>query len=91
MDQMLTLFKDTFLELKSVGDEIGIHIHTWKWNFELSRWTQTTIPEEETEIVFDSVKLFQKKTGLCTTLRQNGLEYDEQRNNESIRCKRVDS
>src|SRR5450759_4398273 len=46
-DQMLRLFKEKILELKSAGDEIGIHIHTWSWNSGLSKWVQTTNPANE--------------------------------------------
>jgi len=62
-DMMLTLSKKKILELKSMGDEIGIHIHTWLWNSELSNWVQTINPEDETRIVLDSLEMFKKHLG----------------------------
>jgi hypothetical protein len=64
-DQMLVLFRDKILELKSNGDEIGIHIHTWSWDSELSKWVQTTNPADETKIVFDSVGMFKRNLGFA--------------------------
>jgi hypothetical protein len=63
LDQMLTLFRDKILELKSIGDEIGIHIHTFSWNPELSKWVQTTNPAYETKIVLNSLEMFKKNIG----------------------------
>jgi hypothetical protein len=64
-DQMLVLFRDKILELKSSGDEIGIHIHTWSWDIELSKWVQTTNPVDETKIVFDSISVFKRNMGFA--------------------------
>lgn len=64
-DQMLTLFRDRIMEFKSSGDEIGIHIHTWSWDPTLSKWVQTTNPDYETKIVFDSVELFKRNLGFA--------------------------
>lgn len=62
-DQMLTLFRDRILKLKSIGDEIGIHIHTFSWNPELSKWVQTTDPAYETKIVRKSLRMFKRNLG----------------------------
>ena len=62
-DQMLTLFKEKVFELKSSGDEIGIHIHTWSWNTKLSKWVQTTNPADEIKIVLDSMNTFRRTLG----------------------------
>lgn len=62
-DQMLALFRDKILELKSNGDEIGIHIHTWVWDAELFKWVQTMNPEYETKIVLDSLAMFKRNLG----------------------------
>lgn len=63
LDQMLTLFRDKILELKSIGDEIGIHIHTFSWDPELSKWVQTTNPAYETKIVLNSLAMFRRNLG----------------------------
>jgi hypothetical protein len=65
MNQMLTLFKNEIFELKSLGDEIGIHIHTLTWNSEFSKWVQATNPEDERKTVFDSVEMFKKNLGFA--------------------------
>jgi hypothetical protein len=62
-DQMLSLFKDKVFELKSAGDEIGIHIHTWVWDAKLTKWIQTTNPDLEEKIVIDSLHAFKKSLG----------------------------
>jgi hypothetical protein len=91
-DQMLTLFKEKILELKSAGDEIGIHIHTWFWDSNLFKWVQTTNPADETKIVLDSLGMFKRNLGfapfsvrmgwdamsnaIMQTLDANGLKVD---------------
>jgi hypothetical protein len=60
---MLTLFRDKILELKSIGDEIGIHIHTFSWDPESSKWVQTTNPAYETKIVLNSLAMFRRNLG----------------------------
>lgn len=62
-DGMVTAFRDDILALKSKGDEIGIHIHTWGWSQGSSRWVQTTDPDDERRTVFDSVQMFKKTLG----------------------------
>ena len=62
-DSMLELFRNEILELKSNGDEVGIHIHTWVWDQELSKWVQTKDPKHEIEIVLRSLDMFRKKLG----------------------------
>jgi len=64
-DTMLTLSKKKILELKSIGDEIGIHIHTWYWNSNLSKWVQTINPAEEVKIVLDSLEMFKRHLGFA--------------------------
>lgn len=91
-DKMLTQSKDMILELKSIGDEIGIHIHTWSWNVDLSKWIQTTKASDEIRIVTDSIRLFNKRLGftplsarmgwtamsnaIMNTLNSNGVLVD---------------
>jgi hypothetical protein len=60
---MINLFAKELCRLRSQGDEIGIHIHTFVWNERLSKWVQTTDSRRETEIVHHSVKLFKNKLG----------------------------
>lgn len=62
-DQMLTLYKSNLLELKRQGNEIGIHIHTYCWNTDLSRWVQTKDPIEEENIVSTSILRFKTVLG----------------------------
>lgn len=64
-DSMLELFRNEMLELKSDGDEVGIHIHTWVWDQELSKWVQTKDPKHEIEIVLRSLDMFRKKLGFA--------------------------
>ena len=59
-DEMLTLYREKILKLKSLGDEIGIHIHTWVWDSTLAQWKQTLDPDEESKIVVNSLSLFKK-------------------------------
>ena len=91
-DGMLTLCKDMILELKSIDDEIGIHIHTWSWDDDLSKWIQTTKPSDEVRIVANSLKMFEKHLGftplsvrmgwtamsnaIMNTLNSNGILAD---------------
>jgi hypothetical protein len=62
-DGMLELFKNEIIELRSNGDEVGIHIHTWAWDQELSKWVQTKDAKQEIEIVLRSLDMFRKKLG----------------------------
>ena len=62
-DSMLDLFRDEILELKSNGNEIGIHIHTFSWDSELSKWVQTKNAKRERKIVRRSIDMFQRKLG----------------------------
>lgn len=62
-DQMLIQNKEKILELRSLGDEIGIHVHTWLWNSNLSKWIQTKNPDDEVRIVKKSIKMFKKHLG----------------------------
>jgi hypothetical protein len=62
-DKMLTRYKEKMHELISFGDEIGIHIHTWSWNADLSKWVQTVNPVEEAKIVVASLKVFRVTLG----------------------------
>ena len=62
---MLNLFRKEIFELKSNGDEIGIHIHTFVWNPQLSDWVQTQDPKEEGKIVLDSVDMFKRTLGFA--------------------------
>ena len=62
-DAMLTQFKDRIFELKSGGDEIGIHIHTWHWNADLLKWVQTINSSDEIRIVNDSLEMFKRHLG----------------------------
>jgi len=62
-DSMLDLFRNEILELKSAGDEIGIHIHTWVWDQKLSKWVQTKDPHLESKIVHISLDMFENKLG----------------------------
>jgi hypothetical protein len=62
-DRMINLFAEELSKLRSQGDEIGIHIHTFVWDEKLSKWVQTTDPRRETEIVYHSVGLFRNKLG----------------------------
>ena len=64
-DAMLNLFGSKILELRSIGDEIGIHIHTWSWSEKFVKWVQTTKPEDEIRIVNNSLKLFKKHLGFA--------------------------
>jgi hypothetical protein len=64
-DQMLKHLKEKILELKSIGDEIGIHIHTWSWDIKLSKWVQTINPKDEAKIVTDSITMFKKNQGFA--------------------------
>jgi len=78
-DHMLSLFRDEILELRSNGDEIGIHIHTFAWNRELSRWTQTTNPKNQTRIVLRSLDMFKEKLGFapsCTRMGWNTMSNE---------------
>jgi hypothetical protein len=91
-DSMLTLSKNMILTLKSMGDEIGIHIHTWIWNEVSSKWIQTTKTSDEINIVTRSLKTFNKNLGfapfssrmgwtamsnaIMNTLNSNGLLAD---------------
>jgi len=62
-DCMLSLFRDEILGLKSVGDEIGIHIHTYVWRSKLSKWVQTIDRKNEVEIVTRSIEMFERGLG----------------------------
>ena len=62
-DSMLDLFRNEILELKSIGDEVGIHIHTFSWDPELSEWVQTKDPNLESKIVRLSVDMFENRLG----------------------------
>jgi hypothetical protein len=62
---MFDLYRKEMVELKSNGDEIGIHIHTFAWNPELSKWVQTKDPTLETRIVRRSIATFKRKTGFA--------------------------
>jgi hypothetical protein len=62
-DRMISLFRNEILGLKSKGDEIGIHIHTWIWDLNVSKWVQTKDPEHEAEIVRHCVDMFKTKFG----------------------------
>lgn len=62
-DCMLSLFRDEILGLKSVGDEIGIHIHTYVWRPELSKWVQTIDKKHEVRIVTRSIEMFETRLG----------------------------
>ena len=64
-DKMLTLFKGEIFKLRSLGDEIGIHIHTWSWNGTLSKWVQTTNSMDEVKIVLDSLDMFKRHLGFA--------------------------
>ena len=64
-DHMLTRFKKKIFELKSIGDEIGIHIHTWSWNPELSKWVQTINHTDAAKIVTSSTAMFRKSLGFA--------------------------
>jgi hypothetical protein len=67
LDKMLILFKNKILDLKSVGDEIGIHIHTFDWNSDLSRWVQTHDPQKQKEVVLYSLDVFKKNLGFAAS------------------------
>jgi hypothetical protein len=62
-DNMLTLFRNELFELKSSGDEVGIHIHTWIWDDESSKWVQTRNPNHEIDVVLRSLDMFRKTLG----------------------------
>ena len=64
-ESMLNLFRSEILELKSKGDEVGIHIHTWAWNWRSSKWYQTKDPKYETRIVHRSLDMFKTKLGFA--------------------------
>jgi hypothetical protein len=60
---MLQLFRDEILELRSDGDEIGIHIHTFEWDPKLFRWIQTIDAQHEAKIVTRSIGMFERDLG----------------------------
>jgi len=64
-DFMLDRFRNEILELKSNGDEVGIHIHSWVWNSKSSKWVQTKDSKCETKIVHRSLDIFKIKLGFA--------------------------
>lgn len=62
-DRMPSLFRDEILGLRSIGDEIGIHIHTYVWSSKLSKWTQTIERKKEVRIVTRSIEMFERSLG----------------------------
>jgi hypothetical protein len=57
------MFRNEIFEFESTGDEIGIHIHTFFWDSELSKWVQTKDPTLESKIVRVSLDMFENKLG----------------------------
>jgi len=62
-DLMLKRFETRIFDLKSEGDEIGIHIHTWEWDSKSHIWRQTKDHNKEYEIVKRSIKHFRRSLG----------------------------
>lgn len=62
-DLMLKKFETRIFDLKSRGDEIGIHIHTWEWDSKSHIWRQTKDHNKEYEIVKRSIKSFRSCLG----------------------------
>lgn len=62
-DLMLNKFEARIFDLKSKGDEIGIHIHTWIWDSNSHIWRQTMDQKKEYEIVKRSIKRFRRCLG----------------------------
>jgi hypothetical protein len=62
-ERMLDFCKNQMLQLRSSGDEIGAHIHTFTWDKEQSKWVQARDAKRETEIVRSSVEMFRSKLG----------------------------
>jgi len=56
-------FKTEILRLRSEGDEIGIHIHTYFWDPQLFIWRQTKDAEHEARIVRRSIEYFREILG----------------------------
>lgn len=73
-NQMLTLFRNEILALKSAGDEIGIHIHTFWWYSKLFKWAQTTNPKYEIEIVTKSLEAFKTSLGFAPSSVRMGWD-----------------
>lgn len=62
-DIMLKRFRSKILKLKSQGDEVGIHIHTFFWDPNSSRWRQTKNSIHEVTIVDRSLRYFRETLG----------------------------
>lgn len=62
-DNMLRQFRNEILKLASKGAEIGIHIHTFVWDFFYSKWKQTRDPVCEARIVRRSIEYFKDVLG----------------------------
>jgi len=62
-DTMLRRFKRKIFDLKSCGDEIGIHIHTFFFDEDSKIWRQTRDSEHEANIVRRSITYFRRILG----------------------------
>lgn len=62
-DHMLRQFRNDILKLRSKGDEIGIHVHTFVWDSAYSKWKQTRDPVCEARIVRQSLEYFREVLG----------------------------
>jgi hypothetical protein len=66
-DQMLVQFRNEIINLKAIGDEIGIHVHTFEWNSNLSKWIQTQDPKKESNIIIYSLEAFKRNLGFAAS------------------------
>jgi hypothetical protein len=64
-DLMLAQFRNKLLGLKSLGDEIGIHIHTFEFNTEMRRWIQARCPQKQKASVLYSLDAFKRNLGFA--------------------------
>jgi len=60
---MLRSYRNEILKLASIGDEIGIHIHTFIWDSANTKWKQTRDPILESRIVNRSLGYFEDALG----------------------------
>ncbi len=69
---MLQKFETRIFDLKSKGDEIGIHIHTWEWNPKSHMWQQTKKHDKEYVTVKTSIKSFRRCLGFSPLASRMG-------------------
>lgn len=65
-------YRDAFAGLESVGDELGLHTHLWRWSHETDEWVTDNDPEWGRRCVTMALRTFEEAFGRSCPVHRGG-------------------